>query len=46
MEGRKGPAHAGAGPGGEIGMELNIESQKQEFLSICRACIQREGAED
>ena len=23
-------------------MELNIESQKQEFLTICRASIQRE----
>ena len=27
-------------------MELNIESQKQEFLTICRASIQREGLED
>ena len=27
-------------------MELNIESQKQEFLTICRSCIQREGVED
>ena len=27
-------------------MELNIESQKQEFLAICRASIQREGLED
>ena len=27
-------------------MELNLESQKQEFLTICRACIQREGLED
>ena len=27
-------------------MELNIESQKQEFLTICRSCIQREGIED
>ena len=26
-------------------MELNIESQKQEFLTICRASIQREGLE-
>ena len=27
-------------------MELNIEAQKQEFLTICRASIQREGLED
>ena len=27
-------------------MELNIESEKQEFLTICRASIQREGLED
>ena len=27
-------------------MELNLESQKQEFLTICRASIQREGLED
>ena len=27
-------------------MELNIESQKQEFLTICRASIRREGLED
>ena len=27
-------------------MELNIESQKQEFMTICRSCIQREGLED
>ena len=27
-------------------MELNIESQKQEFLTICRVSIQREGIED
>ena len=27
-------------------MELNIESQKQEFLTICRTSIQREGLED
>ncbi len=27
-------------------MELNIESQKQQFLIICRASIQREGLED
>lgn len=27
-------------------MELNIESQKQEFLTICRASIQRDGVED
>ena len=27
-------------------MELNIESQKQEFLSICRASIQRDGLEE
>ena len=27
-------------------MELNIESQKQEFLTICRASIQRDGLED
>ena len=27
-------------------MELNIESQKQEFLTICRASIQRKGLED
>ena len=27
-------------------MELNIEAQKQEFLTICRASIQREGIED
>ena len=27
-------------------MELNIESQKQEFLTIARACIQRDGMED
>ncbi len=27
-------------------MELNIESQKQEFLTICRSCIQREGVEE
>ncbi len=27
-------------------MELNLESQKQEFLAICRASIQREGLED
>ena len=24
-------------------MEINIESQKQEFMEICRASIQREG---
>ncbi len=30
----------------EIRMELNIESQKQEFLTICRADIHREGLED
>jgi len=27
-------------------VELNIESQKQEFLTICRASIQREGLEE
>ena len=27
-------------------MELNIEAQKQEFLTICRASIQREGIDD
>ena len=27
-------------------MELNIEAQKQEFLTICRASIRREGLED
>ena len=27
-------------------MELNIEAQKQEFLTICRVSIQREGLED
>jgi len=27
-------------------MELNLESQKQEFLTVCRAGIQREGLED
>ena len=27
-------------------MELNIEAQKQEFLTICRATIRREGPED
>ncbi|MBQ9211188.1 MAG: HD domain-containing protein [Clostridia bacterium] len=27
-------------------MELNIETQKQTFLEICRASIQREGIED
>ncbi len=27
-------------------MELNIESQKQEFLTICRTSIHREGLED
>ena len=27
-------------------MELNIESQKQEFLTICKASIQREGLEN
>ena len=27
-------------------MELNIESQKQEFLTICRATIKREGLEE
>jgi len=27
-------------------MELNIEAQKREFLTICRASIQREGIED
>lgn len=27
-------------------MELNIESQKNEFLTICRASIQREGLSD
>lgn len=27
-------------------MELNLEAQKQEFLTICRASIQREGIED
>ena len=27
-------------------MELNLESQKQEFLTICRTSIQREGLED
>lgn len=27
-------------------MELNIEAQKQEFLTICRSCIQREGLEN
>ena len=27
-------------------MELSIESQKQEFLTICRADIRREGLED
>ena len=27
-------------------MELNIEAQKQEFLTICRASIQREGLAD
>jgi len=26
-------------------MELNFETQKQEFLTICRSCIQREGLE-
>ncbi len=26
-------------------MELNLESQKQEFLTICRAAIRREGIE-
>ena len=37
---------AAAGPGGGGLMELNIESQKQEFLTICRTAIQREGLED
>ena len=27
-------------------MELNIESQKEEFLTICRSMIHREGLED
>ena len=27
-------------------MELNIEAQKEEFLTICRASIRREGIED
>ena len=27
-------------------MELNIETQKQEFLTICRTAVQREGLED
>ena len=27
-------------------MDLNIESQKQEFLTICRAAIHREGADE
>ena len=27
-------------------MELNLEAKKQEFLTICRASIQREGIED
>ena len=27
-------------------MELNMESQKQEFLTICRAAIRRDGLED
>ena len=27
-------------------MELNLEAQKQEFLTICRATIHRDGIED
>ena len=27
-------------------MELNLEAQKQEFLTICRAMIHRDGIED
>ena len=27
-------------------MELNLEAQKEEFLTICRASIHREGLED
>ena len=31
--------------GGLEAMELNLEAQKQEFLTICRAAIHRDGLE-